>query len=162
MSTLSNRDGYRGYICARMGGQRSVPQHVQQLVIRDYCARNNMRFLLSAVEYQMPGCTMILDAVLDELDRLEGIVMYSFFLLPAGRAERMRLYEKILDMGGSLHLAAEGIKIAASEDIARVEETCLVQDALSGQTLEVLSTLAEWDRRAGNQLSGSLSEKDAA
>ena len=31
-------------------GER-VPQHVQNLVIRNYCNQNNYQYLLSAVEY---------------------------------------------------------------------------------------------------------------
>jgi sporadic carbohydrate cluster protein (TIGR04323 family) len=140
---ISNRKGYRGYICARQGGGRSVPQHVQQMVIRDYCTRNNMHFLLSVVEYQMPGCTMILDAVLDEeLNHVEGIVMYSQFLLPSRKEDRMRLYQKVLEKGCTLHMAAEGIKVAANEDIQRLEDTCLVQEVISDQSPDILNYLS--------------------
>ena len=56
-SRVSNRKGYRGYIRARQEMGRSVPQHIQQLVMRDYCKKNNLTFLLSATEYLMPTIT---------------------------------------------------------------------------------------------------------
>ena len=33
-------------------GER-VPQHVQNIVIKDFCQKNNLHFLLSSTEYAM-------------------------------------------------------------------------------------------------------------
>ena len=150
MKTLPNRTGYRGYICARQSSDRSVPQHIQQLVMRDYCAKRGMIFLLSATEYRMPGCTMMLDAVMDELDRLQGIVLYSMFLLPTRQDKRLKLYTRVLEKGATLHLAAEGIALTCQTDIARLEDTCLVQEVLAEQTPGIFTYLTEWDQDAGN------------
>ena len=69
-----NRKGFRGYMGARMSLDRSAPQHIQQLVMRDYCKTRGMHYLLAATEYCMPGCTMMLDGVLKELRMSGGIV----------------------------------------------------------------------------------------
>ena len=58
--------GYRGYIASRPVRGTSTPQHVQNLVIRDYAARSGLDFKLSATEYAMDGCYLMLEAVLDE------------------------------------------------------------------------------------------------
>jgi sporadic carbohydrate cluster protein (TIGR04323 family) len=94
---------YRGYIGARLLFGRSVPQHIQQLVIRDYCQRHGLKFLLSATEYVMPGSTMMLDAALQE--DTEGIVFYSMALLPVDEEKRRRLWAS----GKDIHFAAENI-----------------------------------------------------
>jgi hypothetical protein len=57
----SNRKGYRGYVFSRSVDNHRVPQHIQNLVIRDYAARRKLHYLLSATEYAMPGCYLILD-----------------------------------------------------------------------------------------------------
>ena len=54
-------------------GER-VPQHVQNIIIRDYCIRNRMHFLLSATEYAIENSTLILNQLVEELDNIEGIV----------------------------------------------------------------------------------------
>jgi len=141
----SNRKGYRGYICARMGGGRSAPQHLQQLVMRDYCAKKNLEYLLAATEYCMPGCTMMLDAVMDELDHIEGIVMYSLYLLPESREKRMELYRRLFAKGCSLHMAAEGIVVRSREDARRMEDIFLVKEAIDEQDTGGIAWLAEWD-----------------
>ena len=54
----------RGYIfCRSFMGERA-PQHVQNIVIRDYCERNGLNYLLSATEYAMPQCYIMLEEVL--------------------------------------------------------------------------------------------------
>lgn len=141
----SNKQGYRGYISARMEMGRSVPQHIQQLVIRDYCAKKNMRFLLSATEYLMPGCTLILDAVLAELDALEGIVMYSLFQMPTDRNKREELYAALFAAGCSLHLAAENIAIHTPADAARIEDVWLVNQITQAQSPDIFTALSTWD-----------------
>lgn len=141
----SNRKGFRGYMGARMEMQRSTPQHIQQLVMRDYCKTRNITYLLAATEYRMQGCTMILDAVLNELDALEGIVMYSLMLFPQTRAKRMELYGKVLDKGCILHVAVENIVIANWDDAMRIEESWLVHDVMAGQNPDIFNSLKQWD-----------------
>ena len=142
-----NRKGYRGYIGARMGLERSAPQHIQQLVMRDYCQRNGLAFLLSAVEYRMKFCTMILDAVLDELDHLEGIVMYSIALFPEKKEKRMAMYRRVIDQGCALHTAVEAYVVRNWDDAKRLEDIFLVQEALTAAHSTTLESLKQWDRQ---------------
>lgn len=93
--------GYRGYIGSHLAFGRSVPQHIQQLVIRDYCQRNNLAFLLSATEYHEGS--MMLESLLESA--IEGIVFYSIGLLPKDKAARQRLYNTHKD----IRFAAENI-----------------------------------------------------
>lgn len=141
-----NRQGYRGYICARMEMGRSTPQNVQQLVIRDYCSKRGMRFLLSATEYCMPGCTQILDAVLTDLDNLEGIVMYSLYQMPTNPQKRRAMFEAIFAKGCTLHCAAENIAISNWDDASHIEDVWLTQHVMNGQSPELFATLAAWDK----------------
>ena len=125
--------GYRGYITSRpFMGERS-PQHVQQLVIRDYCARNGFQFLLSATEYAMADCFMMLDAVAEELPNLAGVVMYSIFMLPPSKAARQALYDKVFAAGASLHGALEDFAINTPDDARRVEDLWLVRTFMDSQ-----------------------------
>lgn len=117
----SNRKGYRGYVFSRSIDNHRVPQHIQNLVIRDYAARRKLHYLLSATEYAMPNCYLILEQVLDELATLEGTILYSMFMLPAAASERDRVYRRVLDGGGSLHSAVEGFVLAHETDIERWE-----------------------------------------
>lgn len=131
---MTARDGYRGYISSRPILGNSTPQKVQQLVIRDYCRRHGLRFLLSATEYVMPGCYLMLDDVLNELPTLGGIVAYSLFMLPQRAERRQKVYERILDTGASLHFALEDVRIFEQSAIAAIEDIWLVNEVMHGRS----------------------------
>ncbi|NUB05052.1 sporadic carbohydrate cluster protein (TIGR04323 family) [Azospirillum brasilense] len=125
------RSGYRGYIGSRPVLGSRTPQHVQNLVIRDYAARSGLTFKLSATEYAMPHCYMMLEQVLAELPGLDGMIAYSLFMLPERRDRRREVYRRILDAGASLHTAVEGLVLAGEADIGRLEDIWSVQQALT-------------------------------
>ncbi len=125
------RAGYRGYIGSRPILGNRTPQAVQNLVIRDYCQRNRLTYLLAAAEYTMPGCYMMLNEVLAELPRLEGIVCYTLFMLPEDADRRREIYRRVLAARASLHTALEGQALRSADDIGRIEDIWLVQRALA-------------------------------
>lgn len=127
---MSNRFGYRGYIASRPVRGLAQPQHVQNLVVRDYAARRRLPYLLSATEYAMPGSYMVLRSVLAELPKLQGVICYSLFMLPQRRERRREVYRQIFDAGCSLHGALEGMAVECEDDIAMLEDIFMV-DALA-------------------------------
>jgi len=155
--------GYRGYMAFRAGIGRSVPQSVQQLVMRDYCAARGLTYLLAATEYCMPGSRMMIEGVLRELDRLEGIVCFSMFSLPERRRDREAVYRRVIDRGRALHMAVERFVVRTPADVERLEDIWLVKDVLDAQRPDDLDRLFRWDQHdAGDQLPRSLSEADRA
>ena len=131
----------RGYIFSRPFMGERVPQHVQNLVIRDYCARRQLQFLLSATEYAMPGCDLILAQVLDALPEVDGIVAgdvtwghrivaYSLFQLPEGWQGRSRVFQRLLDQGKALHCAVEDLKAGNAQEFDRLETLWQVRQTL--------------------------------
>ena len=128
--SVSERLGHRGYIASRPIRGERVPQHVQNLVIRSYCQRNGFTFLLSATEYAMPGCFIMLNEVLRELPRLRGIVLYSLFMLPDDQKRRRALCETVLAAGVSLHGAVEDLALTGPADLERIEDLWLVTRVL--------------------------------
>lgn len=124
-------DQVRGYLFSRPFMGERVPQHVQNLVIRDYCTRNKLHFLLSATEYAMTGCHLILMQVLDELPVISGIVLYSLFQLPESASERKAVFERTLALGKTLHFAVEGLKAGNDAECERIEVLWSVRETLS-------------------------------
>ncbi|WP_044561718.1 LIC12192 family sporadic carbohydrate cluster protein [Azospirillum sp. B4] len=124
------RFGHRGYISPRPVRGSRVPQHVQNLVIRDYCARQRLSFRLSVVEYVMDSCYLQLQQALDELPQLQGIVAYTLFMLPQRRDRRLAVYDTVLERGGTLHFAVEGLVLASPDDVEQLEDIWGVQRAM--------------------------------
>ena len=89
-------ENWRGYVFSREIGKQAVPQRVQNLVIRACAERHGLTYLLSATEYYMDDCYMMLKSTLDELEQIEGIIFYSTHQLPSDASERMIIYDKVL------------------------------------------------------------------
>ena len=119
---MTDRAGYRGYIGSRSYQGQRAPQHVQNLVIRDFCQRNGFRYLLSATEYAMPGSYVILEEVMREIPKLNGIVLYSVFMLPSDAGRRHALYERVLGAGAALYGAVENLKVEDAGSAQNLED----------------------------------------
>ena len=76
-------------------GERA-PQHVQNIIIRDYCKKNKLSYLLSATEYAMDGCYLMLDNIVKKLKLVDGIVAYSLFQMPPDKKDRLRIFNHII------------------------------------------------------------------
>jgi len=119
---IDRAQGYRGYIGSRPYTSGDYPQNVQNLIIRTFCQKNKFTYLLSATEYIMPNCYMILEEVIQSIESLEGIVLFSIFMLPDSAEKRKRIYDKILSANRTLHAALEDLSIRNKADIQAVED----------------------------------------
>ncbi len=120
----------RGYIFSRPFMGERAPQHVQNIIIRDYCARNNLFYLLSSTEYVEKKSHLMLQQTLKELDSIDGIVAYSLFQLPEDKSLRTKVYKRILNLKKELHFSVENLKITKTEDIETIENIWLVRQTL--------------------------------
>jgi sporadic carbohydrate cluster protein (TIGR04323 family) len=120
--------GYRGYVFSRAVDNHRVPQHIQNLVIRDYAQRRKLRYLLSATEYAMTGSYLMLEQVLSDLTAIDGIILYSMFMLPQSATHRSEIYRKIIAAGGTLHAAVEGFVLQSEVDLERWENVLRTAD----------------------------------
>ncbi len=119
---MMNKMGHRGYIASRAVNGNQVPHHVQNLVVRDYADRNGLRYLLSATEMSPENCFIVLNDVLNGLDKISGIIMYSLFMLPKSSDTRADIYNLLLKNKKTLHAAVENISLNNEKDIQRLEE----------------------------------------
>ncbi|MBL4827718.1 MAG: hypothetical protein JKY66_08415 [Spongiibacteraceae bacterium] len=133
MNNTSSR-GYRGYIGSRAYRGQTTPQHVQNLVIRDYCQRNQLLYLLSATEYHMPGAYIMLEEVLGEIEQLDGMVFYSFSLLPSNQSRREGVIKRVLESGGSLHCALENLCVHDQRSWQQLEDILAVTRLVKEQS----------------------------
>ena len=131
--------GYRGYISSREIGGQIIPQRVQNLVIRSYSQKKGLHFLLSATEYYMDDCYMMLRALMQELNAIAGIIFYSMELLPQAPQHRLAIYHQVLAAGCKLHFGLEELVIAKPEDIQLIEDILICRSlaATPEMSLEV-------------------------
>lgn len=120
----------RGYISSRPFLEYRVPQHIQNIVIKDYCAARGIEFLLSATEHTMPRCCMIFEQSLHEAQKIDGVVFYSLFQLPEIKEERAKLYRRMLASGKEFHFAMERTQAITEEEFNKLEQTWLLKQCV--------------------------------
>ena len=130
MASNPDRIGYRGYIASRPFMGERAAQHVQNIVIGNYAQREDLRFLLSATEYAMPNCFMMMEQLLDELPRLEGVICYSLFMLPQQPERREVIYDAVIEANAAMHFAVEGLVLRCGQDIPGIEAIWLMRNIL--------------------------------
>lgn len=119
-----------GYIFSRHFMGERVPQNIQNLVIRDFCEKNNLLYNLSASEYAMPRCHKILDQVIKELKSLDGIVAYSVFQLPEDNKKRYAVINRMFKKNKIFYFALENMTIKNQEDLETIENIWLLKKTL--------------------------------
>ena len=117
----------RGYNFSRSFMEERVPQHIQNIVIKDYCKRKNLNFLMSVTEYSMPNSFFILKDLMNNLNGLYGIVAYSLFQMPEDNEIRIKIFKKILKKKKKIFFASENLKLENKKDIDRLENIWLVK-----------------------------------
>ena len=133
-------EGHQGYLSSRPFLNERAPQHIQNLVIRDYCQRNQLKYLLSATEYAMSNCYLTLEQLLKklELGELDGIVFYSLCQLPERIVDRQTIFDRVLSSGKDLHFATEMIVVRDYETRERVNDILSVATTLLRSPCPVL------------------------
>ena len=111
----------RGYNFSRPFMGERVPQHVQNIVIKDFCTKNNLNFLLSATEYSMNNSSYILSELINDLDNMHGIVAYSIFQLPEEHKKRQEFLRKILKKKKIIFFACENLKVTNNIEMKAID-----------------------------------------
>ena len=131
--------GFRGYIFSRPFMEERVPQHVQNIVIRDYCSKKGIQYLLSATEYAMENSALILRQLVKDLSSIDGIVAYSVFQMPEDDTERQSIFNSVLSLKKEIHFAVEGLSLYDNATYSHIENIWQVKKNLPHcESLEIL------------------------
>ena len=119
--------GYRGYIFSRSINQNFIPQRVQNLVIRDFATRKKIFFKLSLTEYNMKNCYIMLNSLIKDVNKIDGIIFYSIEMLPTDKKEALKLIDLFLKKKKILYFALEELKVSSKKDLMRIKETLMIK-----------------------------------
>ena len=106
------------------------PHKIQNLVIREACRLNSYKFHLSSVEYVMDNSYMVLNNLIKNSEKYDGIVFFSLFQLPENQKEREKIYKKILSKKKIIFFASEKIEITNKRDIYLCENIIKISNML--------------------------------
>ena len=125
---------FRGYISSRKLNNGSfVDQSIQNLVIRKACENNDLLFMLSATEYGMKNCFLMLNQVLLEINKgkFDGIAFFSLDQLPKKNEMKKKIFDVVLKKRKKILISQENILIKDKTGISKVEELLKIKNLLS-------------------------------
>ncbi len=125
MSTLKQRDkkkGFRGYIFSREINGNFIPQRVQNLVIKDFAERKKLFYKLSLTEYIMKNSYFMLNAVLLNLKSLDGLIFYSWEMLPEKFEIRYKILKRLINNNKIIYFALEELEVKNIKKLKELEK----------------------------------------
>jgi len=128
---MMKRTGYRTYITSRSFGGMTIPAPAQNILLRTYAEKNNLEYMLPVNEFMFENCYIQLEAVLEELSTIEGILMCSLFMLPENTEKRNEIYKKLHEKKAKMYFALEDLSITKPGDENFVEELLLISQTLN-------------------------------
>ncbi len=132
MNESASMPQWRGYIGSRSYHRELPPQNVQNLVVRSFCQQHGANYLLSLTEYAMPESYLMLNEVLREAEQIDGLVLYSLYMLPVSYHQRNSMVKQLLDQGVSVHGAAENLSVYDASDWQAVDDMLCLHHSLEG------------------------------
>jgi len=117
-------------------GERA-PQHVQNIVIRDFCNKNSLHYLLSASEYKMKNSFLILKGIVSNMRDIDGVVAYSVFQLPSNNNFRNEILNKIVKKGKTIFFAVEQMKVSNKKEIRHINSIWKIKKTLPSCLKEI-------------------------
>ena len=123
----------KGYIFSRPFFKERAPQHIQNIIIRDFCKNNNLHYSLSAVEFTMEESFKTLNEIINNMKNLDGIVAYSLFQLPVNDEVRQKIVNKIINKNKIIYFALEDlIEYALDEDQKKEAQKLIEEEPAAG------------------------------
>ena len=110
----------KGYNFSRNFMGERVPQHVQNIVIKDFCNKNNLNLQLSVTEHVMKDSFLIFYELMNNINNLHGIVSYSLFLMPENDYERIKIFKKVIKKK-VIYFAVENMKLENISDLEKID-----------------------------------------
>lgn len=120
----------QGYIFSRAFLDERAPQHVQNIVIRDFCKKNLLHYELSASEYRMKNSYSILEDLINNSKKIDGIVAYSLLMLPEKENYRNKILKKIISKKKFISFAVENIIVKNVKDLNRINTLWKIKKTL--------------------------------
>ena len=120
----------KGYVSSRLIDGNLISQKIQNLVIREFCKKNNLFYNLSNVEYIYEDCYVGLYEIIENINELDGIVAFSFHQLPIDDKKRKKIFYKFIDSKKLICFANENYKIENTEGYEKLESIIQIHKCL--------------------------------
>ena len=116
------------YVSSRQFGSWRLPVPMQNVILKDYCEKNNLIFNISNNELNLEGSLTVLNNIFDNLVDGQGIVMCSYKMLSQSFNEIVNILKKGVENNVEWHFVFENIVINDKQDLENFIENLIIED----------------------------------
>ena len=122
---------FKGYISSRkLNNDKTIEQSIQNMTIRNCCEKRGYTFLLSATEFGMKNSFLVLNQVLFEIKKYDGVAFYSFLQLPKNKKQTLEILKSIVNSNKKILFSLENLLIENYFDINKIYQIISIDNLL--------------------------------
>ncbi len=133
---------YAGYIYLKPINGVIFPSYIQNQTNKNFIV-NNLKgsFFLSTNENEYSRNRIVLNSLINEKNKLKGVVMMSAFSLPANKKLRLKIYKDLFNKKKELHFIFEDYCIKKKGDEEKIEEYLIFRSSFFTNVKSSLNTI---------------------
>lgn len=114
------KNSFITYITTKKINNYIIPPPLQIMLIRDYCKNNSILFSLPIEEFIFDNCHIELLGIMNKKDKVDGIIMTSFFALPTNINKLKSFFNYTMKNNIELHFVMEAVII--NDNLDKLDE----------------------------------------
>tara|TARA_B100000575_G_scaffold294533_1_gene311213 strand:+ start:13151 stop:13585 length:435 start_codon:yes stop_codon:yes gene_type:complete len=124
-----------GYIFVREFFNMSLPTSTQHLIMKKYCEDNGYLYKLADQELVMKNSFITLNSLIKKLDKSNGILMCSLYMLPEEKF-RKKILNSIINKKIQVHFIFEKFILNNKNDIELLEDFLKLNSIIDSQNFK--------------------------
>ena len=136
---------YAGYISLKPINGVIFPSYIQNQTNKNFITNNlNSTFFLSTNENEYSENRIVLNSLINEKNKISGIVMMSAFSMPENTMLRSKIYKDLFKNKKELHFIFENYLVKKKGDEKKIEEYLIFKNEFF---INLKSSLNKFERK---------------
>ena len=117
---------FAGYIFLKNINGILYPSYIQNRMNKEFIENHlNGKIYMSQNENMYSKNSIVLNSLITENNKIDGIVMLSVFHLPRQKKERLKIYKNLIKKKKSIFFILENLSFLKKKDIEKIENSLI-------------------------------------
>jgi sporadic carbohydrate cluster protein (TIGR04323 family) len=133
---------FAGYIVLKNINGILYPSYIQNRMNTEFIEKHlKGKIYMSQNENMYSKNSIVLNSLITENNKIDGIVMISVFHLPKNKKERLKIYKNLLKNNKSIFFILENISFLRKDDIEKIEISLIFTEPFFTKEVNSLNPL---------------------
>mgnify|MGYP001171873000 FL=1 len=132
---------FAGYIFLKNINGILYPSYIQNKINKEYIENNlKGKIYMSQNENMYSKNPIVLNSLITENNKINGIVMLSVFYLPKQKKERLKIYKSLIKNKKGIYFILENLSFFKKEDLKKIEESLIFTETFFTKEVRSLNS----------------------